>query len=146
MLEASGTSAARILPQGWQCFTLTRAGCSCSFFSVEVDPIVDRAKQRSKLEKKGWSNAKLERAMRSYDEKRAHEQSLSARSENPLALQAVLSTLVVQAGEAAFHAHWYDDSVVDADLPETPRKIVSLADLSSTQLPADAVVMILAKG
>lgn len=84
--------------------------------------------------------------MASYDEKRAHERFLSARSEDTLALQRLLSALVDQTGEAAFHAHWYDGSVVDADLPEAPRKTVSLADLSSTQLPADAVVIILAKG
>jgi hypothetical protein len=56
-------SVAAAFPKSDQIFEITHDGCSCDLFLAASSPADDEPKQREQYQRKGWSEAKIERAL-----------------------------------------------------------------------------------
>ncbi len=68
----SNQSIMALLPAGYALFTLSRDGCGCGLYSVPKDPKQPEeevAALRRKYEKRGWSEAKISRALQAVSMK-----------------------------------------------------------------------------
>jgi hypothetical protein len=103
-------SIARHLPPKYRSYVLTTGMCSCDLFFSE-SPIRHNGahadKLRQKYEKRGWSKAKIDRALAQASPKRASESTVGLRQD----LRELLATVVEETGELGIVAHWYHGDI-----------------------------------
>jgi hypothetical protein len=101
----SNRSLTKYTPLDWTSFTATSGGCSCNLYNPPVSEPGDRSILETKYRKKGWSNAKIQRALKSS--KPAPTRSHGLR-DDVVDLVAVLARAF---GEIRLSLHWYSGHV-----------------------------------
>jgi len=99
--QSRNTPISAVFPVGDVVTTVTRGGCSCGVCG-QASREFDEAAERRKYEKKGWSCAKIERAI------------LGRRpSERPefVAFRELFARVVLAVGSGRLLAHWVSGSV-----------------------------------
>lgn len=94
-VEATGNSSAHtVAGKGFEPFLVTRGPCSCGLYRDPQIPIPDRQRnKRAKYERRGWSEAKIERALAD-----------SARASRPEEVNGPHPEVIALAAEAAKRA------------------------------------------
>lgn len=136
----------RQLPEGCQTFALTSGGCSCDLFSAgpisngQGEGAVTRL--RSNYQKKGWSQAKLERAIGNPGHRlRPRRGFLGLRPD----IRDLLAELADQCGELAVAVHFYSGDIESEQttLRKGPR--ISPAELreAKTAIGEDMIIWVI---
>jgi len=132
------------LPQHYAGQLITRNGCSCDLYArPQTANSIDRAEHlRRKYEARGWSQAKIARAM---------EQAQSTTLQTPTSgLHADvierIQTLCRSVGSIALRVHWYDGDVETELLSPTHAQPCNFTDLPARaqQLNEDQVLLAIA--
>lgn len=110
-------SVTKHAPAGWTSFTVTKGGCSCGLYrSGRGD---DRERQAEKYRKKGWSEAKIRRAL---DDRGSTREEAGLRAD----VLEIVATLVRAQQRVRVALHWYGGDV--------EREVFELADGGSCSL------------
>ena len=111
--EHRNQSVTEHAPSDWCSFTATSGGCSCDFYRGSDDSLDERSRLEKKYRKKGWSEAKIERSLKS-------QRAAPIRSEGLRKDMLGLVTALTNAlGEIRLSLHWYSGDV------ETERFVLS---------------------
>lgn len=103
--EHTNRSVTEYIPVDWISFTATSGGCSCEFYRASDNTPEDRSKLEKKYRKKGWSDAKIQRALESHETPAARSSGLR---DDVLDL---VTDLVNAFGEIQLSLHWYSGDV-----------------------------------
>lgn len=105
----------RALPAGFVTRYLMAGGCSCDLFSTDqsVDHSFDEAKLRHAYSSRGWSDAKIDRAIA---QKRQAQHTVAHRVGFRDDVTSLLQTLVEAIPRVGLFVHWYDSGIDDAVL------------------------------
>jgi len=120
--EHTNRSATENAPSDWTSFTATSGGCSCDFYRAPNDAPDDRSKLEKKYRKKGWSEAKIQRALESQKDMPA--QSAGLRDD----ILDLVANLTNSFGEIRLSLHWYSGDVEIESFRLRDVGSVSLAD------------------
>jgi hypothetical protein len=105
-------SILRMLPAGYRTFVLTSGSCSCDLYRAPTPAIGatedHAAKLRRKYARRGWSEAKIQRALA--------QAAVRPEPEEPFVglrpdVRQLLARLVEEIGELALVNHWYNGDV-----------------------------------
>jgi hypothetical protein len=133
------------LPRDFSTFLLTSGGCSCDLFrrnSVEL-PSPDPERLRKRYEKRGWSAAKIERALK--DASHSHR-ALSSFVGLRADVRDLLAELVARHGEVAVVVHFYHGDVDAERFEPLPKAHWSVAEMRSSDnaIREDEIVLLTA--
>lgn len=134
--EHTNQSVIRHAPSEWTCFTATSGGCSCDFYRVPFDDSDDSANRVKKYQRKGWSDAKIQRAL---DCRKEIPRVAPGLREDILEL---VTDLTSELGEIRLALHWYSGDVETEKFPLLDAGEVSLADFreNSTLLEVESTL------
>jgi len=124
---------------------ITSGGCSCSLYteSRPDEHEEDRdSKLRSKYAKRGWSKAKLERAL--SDSKRDQAPALSSGLDPKVADK--IRDATVALGRVVIVVHWYSGAVSEEKLCLGKVVTVNAADFDPEQVAVDTPYDVRAAG
>ncbi len=121
-------------------FYVTHGGCSCDLVAepTGISDAEEEARQRERYRRKGWSEAKIARALESRGEKKRH-----ARPDDPRPrFVDAIRQWVVSIGQVRLLAHSYSGSVDDEQLERFGQTTVTLAEFLRDEgtFPADTLV------
>ena len=120
----------RQLPEGSRTFALTSGGCSCGLY--RGDPPNDEQDQevlkrlRTKYQKKGWSQAKIERAIGDPEHRLRQRQPFVGLRPD---IRSLLADIAEQYGELAIVIHFYSGNVEDEHITLQQGDHISPSDL-----------------
>ena len=120
--EHRNRSVTEHTPNDWISFTATSGGCSCDFYRAADDTREDRSKLEKRYRKKGWSDAKIRRALDS--QKDAPIVSAGLRDD----ILDLVTDLATAHGEIRLSLHWYSGDVETEDFSLSEVGCVSLND------------------
>ena len=117
-------SVARLFPQGDALFVITNGGCSCDLYAEpsRSSPAADEANQRARYRRKGWSEAKISRAL----EARARSRVTSGREDCRARFLDVVATLVEDIGRVQLFAHEYSGRIDTEDVSAGRAQTITL--------------------
>jgi hypothetical protein len=149
-LGVSETENARLksaFPASYKMYLITEGMCSCGLYSdpEKNEPIRDEAAQANRLraayERRGWSEAKIERAV---EQSLGHRTKMNIPSGLQPELKEKLSALFHDAEEGGLFVHFYDDDIESARLPTLHSLKCTLDEFSSDamHLPVDTAVLV----
>jgi hypothetical protein len=99
--EQTNRSVTKHAPIEWISFTATSGGCSCDFYRASDTTEEDISKLEKKYRKKGWSDAKIQRALESHGTPATRRPGL--RDD----ILDLVTDLVKAFGEIRLSLHWY---------------------------------------
>ncbi|CAN5916667.1 hypothetical protein BH11VER1_BH11VER1_21990 [soil metagenome] len=99
--EQNNSSINRFIPNEWSSFTVTTGGCSCDLYRDPKSPFEDSELLIKQYRKKGWSEAKIQRALESRKQTASHARGLRAD------VLELMEDLVKSHGEIRIALHWY---------------------------------------
>ena len=122
--SATNPSALRLFAPGDAVYVLTRGGCSCELYSEPSEPTTeeDAAADRARYRRKGWSEAKIARAIEA--KARPHKGA----NEHRRAFHAAISSIVQRFGSARLFAHMYDGRIDNEEIGSAGCLRMPLAD------------------
>lgn len=136
-------SLSRRLPKGYQTYAIVSGMCSCDFFisaASRYTKTSDPDVIRRRYEKKGWSQGRIERAVR----------QASAKPEKPapfLGLRAdlreVLAVIGERAGGIALVVHWFDGEFEKEAIPLRETQQATTGSLQSGRLAVEEDILYL---
>ena len=129
--EHTNQSVTRYMPDDWACFTATSGGCSCDFYRVPFDDSDDSARRVKKYKKKGWSDAKIQRAL---DGRKESQHETAGLREDIFELVIGLAR---ESGEVRLALHWYSGDVETERFSLRDAGRVSLADFKQSSTPLE---------
>lgn len=138
------TTAAARCPSGSAVYLITRGGCSCDLCTdASRSGSNDTQRQRAKLENKGWSHAKIERAIAEGSFAKGRHASLRADAFQRVfgSFQSLVSDIAVTSSVTLFR-HMYHGAIATEQLPAVPESALSAAELSLAHFPPDTLVAI----
>lgn len=113
-------SVSNALPSDYTTYLLCSGGCSCGLYQDEIvirSEQPDLAKRRIQYEKKGWSDAKIGRAL----EQSQSSQTPPYEGEEFVGLRedvvGVLAQVAMKVSKLGVLVHWYDGSVESERIP-----------------------------
>jgi len=109
-------------PRDWTCFTATSGGCSCDFYRAPNNATRDISKLEKKYRKKGWSDAKIQRALES--QKDTTTRSAGLRDD----ILDLVTRLTTHFGEIRLALHWYSGDVDTEKFTLNDAGLASLTD------------------
>jgi hypothetical protein len=131
---------------GFRTYLLTSGGCSCDLFrkprtATEHD---EQELLRHKYEKKGWSAAKIDRALAQRRQSRGPEPSPGL----AIVVQRFLAQLATRAGQVAVLVHWYRGDVEKTQFACKTGRVLPAETVSAEGLPleADEIVRVKRRG
>ncbi len=127
-------SIARHLPKDYRTYLVTSGMCSCDLFRRPVGPVeqeAHRKKFHKKYQKRGWSKAKIERAMAQAASKAPAVTFSGLRPD----LREGLADLVGKTRELAIVVHWYNGLVETEQVPIGEAESVDVEPFRSGQVP-----------
>jgi hypothetical protein len=139
VVRCSNLSIAALFPPGDALFFLTHGQCSCDLVvQPEHRGVEEEKRHHSTYRKKGWSEAKIERALAASRISRER----SAPGEPVLKLMAALERQVELCGSVRVHAHEYRGAIQQEPVPSSPRTRMSMEALRAARgaFPTDVVV------
>jgi hypothetical protein len=138
---ATNRSLLRLFPSGDAVFFLTQGGCSCSLYGepTETTTAEDEAADRARYRRKGWSDAKIARAIEA--KARPHKKP----RENRQKVCDAISQIVQRLGRVRLFAHWYDGRVDTEEFEPVERRTIPLAEFRRQDgaFPVDKIVEII---
>lgn len=120
--EQANRSVTEHTPPDWTSFTATSGGCSCDFYRSSTSAPEDRSKLEKKYRKKGWSDAKILRALESH--KPTPTQSPGLRDD----VLDLVADLANAFGEIRISLHWYSGDVETENFALNDAGCISLED------------------
>jgi hypothetical protein len=120
--DHTNRSVIRHAPSDWISFTATTGGCSCDFYRGNDHAPDDREKLEKKYREKGWSDAKIQRALKS--QKDALGRSAGLRDD----VLELVTDLTNEFGEIRLSLHWYSGDVETEDFALIDAGCISLED------------------
>jgi len=140
--ESSGTTACSLFERSAVTFSATQGGCSCSL--VPSEPQAGAGAHREKLERKGWSRAKVERAIASSSEANArHAKEIS---EAERCFREFVAKVLNECAEVQLYRHMYRGSFVTERLPVPVVSHITREQFLSGGFPAESVVSVRVAG
>ena len=132
------TPTTRVFPRGTTCVQVTAGGCSCGLYP---EPARDDAskldKERAKLEAKGWSQAKVARALEAKAESAARP---NPRHAAVAGFNALVGSLVDAVGTVHLHAHFHNGDQDAAEVAPVATAALALEDLLRSGFAPDTLV------
>jgi hypothetical protein len=118
-------------------FTITSGGCSCSLYSQPGEQQgKQEARLRAKYKKKGWSQAKIDRAMAN----KSHATQYKFNGLHP-DLRQHLSQVISTLKHLYMFVHWYSDNVDIESINIVTKKAISVSDLlNNAPVPQDTLI------
>lgn len=102
-------------------YSVTLGGCSCDFCGIiETDTSALDDRFRQKLVRKGWSNAKIQRALDDRKRKGPPNADLAAK------FWGYLAKLAIEAGRVDCIVHWHSGSFTSETLPVRNEQLTML--------------------
>ena len=135
-----------VFPVGASCIEVTHGGCSCDLYSAPPEPgeAEDQlARARQKLERKGWSASKIERAL---ETKATGGLRPGRPRESAVAFKAFVAELVATLGSVDLFAHFYSGNQHEQAVGSPKAAAISLRGFSEAGFPADTVITVRAAG
>jgi hypothetical protein len=132
------TPTARVFPAGTTCVQVTAGGCSCGLFAEpgrDGAPSLD--KERAKLEAKGWSGAKVERALQAKVDSASRPGPRLAAAADFIAL---VGTLVNETGKVHLHAHFHSGDQDTAEVAPVAVATLPLEEFLRAGFAPDTLV------
>ncbi len=127
--EAQNPELRKLLPEPMRRFWVTRRGCSCDLQPYERRHDVDQMRRR--LEKKGWSRNKIDRAIAQSTGPGPRKAESEAQRVFRIGLRELAAS-----GEVLVFGHWYhgdeNSDAIDGEPEATP---VSIAEVVTGPLP-----------
>ncbi len=136
-------SVLRQMGDGFSTYLLMSGGCSCGLFfepSGETEEDCQaredsrQERLRHKYEKKGWTTAKIERALTQRPREQAIELPVGLRGD----VQRFLGELAMSVGQLAVVVHWYDDDLEEAKVVCKEGKVISAQAAMEERLRLEA--------
>lgn len=117
----SNRSLSEYTPPSWTSFTATSGGCSCNLYRSPRSKSKDRSKLETKYRKKGWSDAKIQRAL---------EISKPTPPTRPDGLRddmvGLIAVLAKTFGQIRVSLHWYSGDIETEDFALKDAGCISL--------------------
>lgn len=113
------------IPAHFVTFTVTSNGCSCDLYTGNrdiIDAEKEQARKRAKYKKKGWSEAKIERALN--EEQQQPQSQASFRAD----VKLMLTDLLRKVDNLYILCHWVDAEVKD-------KRQISKASFNERKMP-----------
>jgi len=106
-------SIARFFPAGQALYYITHGGCSCDLYATPTPttPQEEETRSRDRYRRKGWSDAKIARALKS---KRHTDRTTGDENYREKFCQTIMK-LVHETGRLCLFAHQYDDLCDEED-------------------------------
>jgi hypothetical protein len=124
-------SLAKQLPAGHKMLSLVEGMCSCSIY-MPSSPHTDPTKRREKYKKKGWSQAKIERAIREAEQ---------SRQSPGKSLPRYLQEIAQFVPEFWVHVHWFSGDISEEQIPLAPHMLLrGEGFLGEVAVPQDTLV------
>ena len=140
--EISSIAKRRQFPGGTSSFEVTQGGCSCDIYSAPVaSPDNEAQRVRARLVKRGWSHAKVERAVLESTTAGSRKSSLTSNNAARGAFGELIRLLVSRTDRVYLIAHWYSGSEDPPDL-EGLGEEVALDELLRTGFSPDKLVTV----
>lgn len=143
IISASNTYTADIIGKEFESFFVIRGGhCSCDiYYSSEKSKKRDEEKIRRKYEKKGWSESKIARALKSS------EDSINRISEpNELYVRFLedVSSIAREAGGIRLFVHYYSGAVGDEKVAALGKQVYTVEEFLSLkeEFPEDTLITV----
>lgn len=118
--EHTNRSVTEHTPADWTSFTATSGGCSCDFYRAPDN--APQSKLAKKYRKRGWSDAKIQRALESH--KTSPGRSAGLRDD----ILEVITDLTNAFGEIRLSLHWYSGNVETEEFSLNDLGRISLED------------------
>lgn len=132
-----------LLPQDYETFLLTSDGCSCGLYypeSASRPSSKSPERLRKKYAKKGWSEAKIQRAIESCDAAYSQREKEVGFSDDVI---YALSGLAECVGRLAVFVHWYSGDVETEGVTAlSPPMEVDTADLARAMPQEDRLLWV----
>ena len=147
--ESPQTTAASLVPADWSKFLVTRGQCSCDLVhELQAGQERDLALERRKLQKKGWSETKIDRMLKESGEAvERNEASRTAQfSERSRGYNDLVSGLLKQSGSLMLYRHFYSSAIATEELPPPSACTISLGEFLERGFPSDALVTVKGAG
>lgn len=127
--KTANPSFTGFLPEDHTMFTVTSGMCSCDLFQPPGDPqkSIDKIREqyaKPKYQNRGWSNAKIERAIQ--DKIRTLKHGSDGLSP---ALRQKLCDIVHLTSSLFIVVHWYASGIDEETIPLMSEKVVSTREL-----------------
>jgi len=139
--EQSNPSVIEHSPPDWISFTVTSGGCSCNLYRALATAPDDRSKIEKKYRKKGWSNAKIQRAIESHELEPSRSAGLRVDALD------LVENLANAFGEIRLSLRWYSGDVGTENFALKDAGCMSLKDfrLDTTALSDETTILIKGK-
>jgi hypothetical protein len=131
--------------RGVAAFYVSTAMCACDLYSfVHGRHDAERERLRSKCARKGWTAAKIERALRDHDRARGHSARVTAKGRLRERFVEAFCRTAASADEAFLFGHWYRGHVDAEDFPPPRRVPLSLEEYEARGgvFPEDEMVVV----
>jgi hypothetical protein len=133
----------RCFPRGASCVLVTCGGCSCAL--VEHDGKrrqPDHDAERARLARRGWSTAKIERALAAKAESASRPVERRG-DDGVIAFLQLVGHAVRECGALQVLAHFYKKGSLDAKAVELAAAVsMTLAEFERAPVPEDTLVTI----
>jgi hypothetical protein len=122
----SNPSVVRLFPPTDVLFTITHGGCSCDIYAAPLarNTDEDEAADRERYRRKGWSEAKISRALEAKRSRAGRAQAHECRER----FQAAISDLVRKIGHVRLLAHMYSGRIDDEEVVSHARMTIPLSE------------------
>ena len=140
------TPTVAVFPAGASCMEVTHGGCSCDLYSAPPEPgqAEDQlARARQRLERKGWSASKIERAL---EAKATGGLRRGRPREAATAFKAFIAELVGILGSVHVFAHFYSGNQHEQAVGSPKAAAISLQSFAEAGFPPDTITSVRAAG
>jgi len=104
-------SISKHLPENWTSFVVTSGGCSCDLYQAAKALNKDNKNLIKRYRKKGWSETKIERALRSKKESIAHKESIAPSEGLRDDILGLVINLTNTFGKIRLSLHFYSGNI-----------------------------------
>lgn len=123
-----------LFPAGLSCFVATHGGCSCDLMEFPAsERRFDEAKARARLARRGWPDAKIDRAVASKRESLSRPVE-PKRGTGVAALRELIADLVRASGRVYLLAHIYSGNIHSEAAEVCARMELTLVEFEQTML------------
>lgn len=125
------------LPSEFQTYVLTSGMCSCGLYNRATKRAADPGEfQRRKYRKKGWSQARIERAITQAAKHAEAAERKSFVGLHPEAA-AIVTDIAKRAGRVAVIVHFYNGDLETESFTLRPSRSITGAELLNSSFPFD---------
>lgn len=121
-VKQTNRSVTKFTPTDWISFIAISGGCSCDFYRTPHDTTENRSNQLQKYQKRGWSEAKIQRTLES--QKVPPTRCAGLRDD----IRDLVTNLTNELGEIRLFLHWYSGDVETEDFALNDAGRISLED------------------